>query len=77
MIDEQSSASGHDYASNRSAIGAGWTTGGVGVDEVKVSGGGIDITGISPTRSTGELRPVLSGVSVKSWRIGTGVFWSR
>ena len=23
MIDEQSSASGHDYASNRSAIGAG------------------------------------------------------
>ena len=24
MIDEQSSASGHDYASDRSAIGAGW-----------------------------------------------------
>ena len=28
MIDEQSSASGHDYASVRSAIGAGGTQGG-------------------------------------------------
>ena len=27
MIDEQSSASGHDYASDRSAIGAGWLVG--------------------------------------------------
>ena len=29
MIDEQSSASGHDYASDRSAIGAGDRTGGI------------------------------------------------
>ena len=32
MIDEQSSASGHDYASNRSAIGAGYSTGVIGSD---------------------------------------------
>ena len=30
MIDEQSSASGHDYASDRSAIGAAWPTLGLG-----------------------------------------------
>ena len=47
-----------------------WTTGTVGVEEVKVSGGGIDITGIPSARSTGEFHPVLSGVLVIFWRIG-------
>ena len=47
-----------------------WTTGIVGVDEVKVSGGGIDISGMPSDRSTGEIRPVLAGVLVRFGRIG-------
>ena len=41
MIDEQSSASGHDYASDRSAIGAGWLGegGGGGEGGVRASQG--------------------------------------
>ena len=52
MIDEQSSASGHDYASDRSAIGAGYYfLGGGGIKYVVVcvcdpSGGAPHVVGL-------------------------------